>query len=86
MLKLKDEILLDEIEDALVLLDPIQERVVLMQGEEKILLQSLLSMPIKNVIDKMLTLYNGEEEKIAQDVKMFYNKLLDNGFAEKMEA
>lgn len=84
MLKLKEEIYMDEVEDALVLLDTKKERVVVLQPEEKILLQSLLEMEVEDVVNRMLELYSGDKEKIKSDVLRFREKVLNADFAENV--
>ena len=83
MLILTDGVFTDEIDDALVLLDTLQERVVVLQTEEKLILQGLLSEEIEKVVCKMKESYIGEDDTIEKDVRNFYEKLIASGFAKE---
>lgn len=82
MLKLKNEIFVDEVEGAMILLDTIGERVVLLNEEEKVLFQNLMEKRFEEVVDEMCELYEGEREIIKKDVEGFYGKVLKSGFVE----
>ena len=73
------------LEDVAVLLDTMNERVVVLDEEEKNILNALLCKEMNSVVAEMLEKYEGEKEIIEQDVRMFSNKLVENGFIEVLE-
>lgn len=83
VLKLKDGVLSEVTSEATVLLDTVNEKVVVLPPEEQELLQGFLSLSFEEVVGKMKDLYDGDERKMEEDIKLFYNKLIDNGFAEE---
>lgn len=85
MFKIKDGIYLEMLEDVAVLLDTMNERVVVLDDEEKNILNALLCKEMNSVVAEMLEKYEGEKEIIEQDVRMFSNKLVENGFIEVLE-
>lgn len=85
MFKIKDGIYLEMLEDVAVLLDTMNERVVVLDEEEKNILNALLCKEMNSVVAEMLEKYEGEKEIIEQDVRMFSNKLVENGFIEVLE-
>ena len=85
MFKIKDGIYLEMLEDVAVFLDTMNERVVVLDDEEKNILNALLCKEMNSVVAEMLEKYEGEKEIIEQDVRMFSNKLVENGFIEVLE-
>ena len=85
MFKIKDGIYLEMLEDVAVLLDTMNEMVVVLDEEEKNILNALLCKEMNSVVAEMLEKYEGEKEIIEQDVRMFSNKLVENGFIEVLE-
>lgn len=85
MLKLRDAIYFEELDDAAVLLDTMSERVTVLADEEKNILNALICKQFEDVVEEMFKKYDGEKEIIEQDIRKFIEKLKENGFVEDAE-
>ena len=80
MTKLNENILLDELENGAVLLDSDNEKIIILQERELLLLKKSFFCTVSDLIQEALNLFQGEEEEICNDIIQFFSKLEEEGF------
>ena len=80
MIKLNENVVMDELEQGAVLLDTKHEKMVLLQEREHFLLKKSFSCAISDLIEDAIRLFEGDEDEIRNDIVAFFRKLKEEGY------